>query len=375
MPVWKRRDRQRSGRIHQERGLRHDARQLVILVTLIGMAAVLVDSQRDGIRPAYAYAVDDGSSTDGLRGDNLGRGSEEFSGIMLDQAGQMVFQLSEVQADAWGQPILRFEHRDRVVFRSRGADELAYTADDLVALVGDRGRAVLHRPAIAVHDKEVEATEAALRNLATDARRFQRDHGMASRRSLSDFPRVAVAGRQWVMVSMRVDGGGARAPHMVLATAPPALPAQPVALPMPRRASVAPDPQTRVRRSPAPLIGDHPLETAQLILRMGSVHKETQRIAFRIMAAHRGAWPAAPDGQSYVPADEAGVDPWGGPYRYTADGLEFHVRSAGPDGAWDTADDPVLTVYHNSTMEFQPHWQAGDLTVGLNAVTGQLNSI
>jgi hypothetical protein len=37
-----------------------------------------------------------------------------------------------------------------------------------------------------------------------------------------------------------------------------------------------------------------------------------------------------------------GADVWGRPVRYSPDGTRFELRSAGPDGVFDTADDIVM---------------------------------
>lgn len=85
-----------------------------------------------------------------------------------------------------------------------------------------------------------------------------------------------------------------------------------------------------------------------------------------------GAWPADSAGQAYVLNTANGLDKWNRPMQYERRGIEFALLSAGPDGAWQTKDDLTLWVYHDASRDFFPNWDAGAYTMGLDAITSQL---
>jgi hypothetical protein len=60
--------------------------------------------------------------------------------------------------------------------------------------------------------------------------------------------------------------------------------------------------------------------------------------AIEARAAETGDLPSVDEGKELIAEH---TDAWGNPLRYEPSGDEFTIRSAGPDGAFDTADDIV----------------------------------
>jgi len=87
--------------------------------------------------------------------------------------------------------------------------------------------------------------------------------------------------------------------------------------------------------------------------RTASVHLSTFRLAIAQFVVERGRLPASiaemaqPDPKTGVPTlEKVPADPWGHPYEYRVKDeakRDWVVRSAGPDGRLDTADDVVGT--------------------------------
>ena len=265
---------------------------------------------------------------------------------------------AHAERDAWGRVIERHESSDRVSFRSRGADGVAYTGDDLVSLVTKHGRGhMLIAPSLG-RDARTDATRNMLDELATETQRTMaaepvRQAPQAETARSAAEPAEQTHGRWVAGAAQRMRTQGDRAVEMLRDAAQPGLVS---------RIPTGPDENLSGR-----------LDVVRTVMDMGAAHREMKAIARILQAGYAGHWPDDFRGQSYVPPDETGVDPWGAPYRYQQEHLSFRLESAGPDGVWNTADDPALLVHQRGVMDFQPHWDAGPMTLALNAMTGQLD--
>jgi len=94
-------------------------------------------------------------------------------------------------------------------------------------------------------------------------------------------------------------------------------------------------------------VGEIVLDARQrAYVRLALDEMRTLKAALTAYSAQEGAYPSGDWSAlaALVPANIGALpqsDPWGAPYAYTSDGSTYEIRSSGPDGSMETADDVV----------------------------------